>query len=84
VQNKAQPEASIAKGYIYDETIGFVIEYMQEFKHVQHHIWDPYEEGVCGEVLEGAGIKFILPKECHDLAHQYVLTNVTCLAPWVR
>jgi len=84
VQNKAQPEASIAKGYIYDETIGFVIEYMQEFKHVQHHIWVPYEEGVCGEVLEGAGIKFILPKECHDLAHQYVLTNATCLAPWVR
>ncbi len=85
VRNKARPEASMAEGYIYDETIGFVTEYMQEFKHVRRRIWDAYEEeGVCGEVLEGAGIKFILPKECHDLAHQYVLTNTSCLAPWVR
>ncbi|CAM6039743.1 unnamed protein product [Sphagnum compactum] len=53
VQNKARPEASMAEGYIYDETIGFVIEYMQEFKHVRRRIWDAYEEeGVCGEVLE--------------------------------
>jgi hypothetical protein len=85
VQNKARPEASMAEGYIYDKTIGFVTEYMQEFKHVRRRIWDAYEEeGVCGEVLEGARIKFILPKKCHDLAHQYVLTNTSCLAPWVR
>jgi len=75
----------MAEGYIYDETIGFVPEYMREFKHVRCHIWDAYEEeGVCGEVLKGARIKFILPKECHDLAHQYVLTNTSCLAPQVR
>jgi hypothetical protein len=36
---------------------------MQEFKHVRRRIWDAYEEErVCGEVLEGARIKFILPK----------------------
>jgi len=85
VQNKVRPEASMAKGYIYDETIGFVTKYMQEFKHVRCRIWDTYEkEGVCGEMLEGAGIKFIVPKEYHDLAHQYVLTNTSCLATWVR
>jgi hypothetical protein len=32
VRNKVRPKASMAKGYIYDETIGFVTEYMQEFK----------------------------------------------------
>jgi hypothetical protein len=74
----------MAEGYIYDETIGFVTEYMQEFKHVRCRLWEAYEEeGVCGEVLKGAGIKFILPKECHDLAHIDVLTNTSCLAPWV-
>ncbi len=85
VRNKARPEALMAEGYIYDETIRFVTEYMQKFKHVRCCIWDPYEEKkVYGEVLEGAGIKFILPKECHDLAHQYVLTNTPCFAPWVK
>jgi hypothetical protein len=67
VQNKARLEASIVEGYIYDKTIGFVTKYMQEFKHVQHCIWDAYEEEkVCGEMLKGVGIKFILPKECHE------------------
>jgi hypothetical protein len=28
VQNKARLEASMAEGYIYDKTIGFVTEYM--------------------------------------------------------
>jgi hypothetical protein len=28
-------EASMAKGYIYDKTIGFVAKYMHEFKHVR-------------------------------------------------
>jgi hypothetical protein len=38
VRNKARHEASMAEGYIYDETIRFVIEYMQEFKHVRCRI----------------------------------------------
>jgi hypothetical protein len=32
VRNKARPEASMAEGYIYDKTIGFITEYMQELK----------------------------------------------------
>jgi hypothetical protein len=75
----------MAEGYLYDETIGFVTEYMQDFSDVRHRIWDAdEEEGVCSEVLEGAGIKFILDSGCWDLAHQYVLTNASCMAPWVR
>jgi hypothetical protein len=30
--------------YIYDETIGFVIKYMEEFKHVRFQIWDENEK----------------------------------------
>ncbi len=35
VRNRALPEACMAEGYLYDETIGFVTEYMQDFSHVR-------------------------------------------------
>jgi hypothetical protein len=74
----------MVEGYLYDKTIGFVTKYMQDFSHVQHWIWDAYkEEGVCNEVLEGEGIKFILDSGCQGLAHQYVFTNASYIAPWV-
>jgi len=51
----------LAKGYVYDEMIGFFVEYMHEFRHVRSWIWDPdEEEGVCDEVLEGAVTQFHL------------------------
>jgi hypothetical protein len=74
-----QSHMSMAEGYIYDETISFVIEYMHEFKHVGGKIWDvKEEEDACGEVLEGVATKFIIDPNARDLAHQYVMTNVAC------
>jgi len=85
VRNRSRPEASMAKGYFLDETIGFVTEYLQDFRHVRRRIWDAYEEeGVYGEVVEGATTKLTLDPIAQDVAHQYVITNVACLAPWVR
>jgi hypothetical protein len=70
---------------ILDETIGFVTEYLQDFRHVRHRIWDAdEEEGVYGEVVEGAATKLTLDPVTRDVAHQYVITNVACLASWVR
>jgi hypothetical protein len=42
------------------------------------------EEGVCGEVLEGAStqIGFIVTQQ--NMAHNYVLNNTNIMAPWVR
>jgi hypothetical protein len=55
------------------------------FTQVRRRVWDAdEEEGVYGEVLEGSGSKFHLLPSAQDLAHQYVLTNAACLAPWVR
>jgi hypothetical protein len=34
VCNRSRPKASMAKGYILDETIRFVTEYLQDFHHV--------------------------------------------------
>jgi hypothetical protein len=75
----------MALGYVLDETLGFVTEYMQMFTHVRHRVWDANEEvGMYGEVLEGSGSKFCLLPLAQDLAHHYVLTNAACLTPWVR
>jgi hypothetical protein len=52
VQNMAWPEASMAEGYVKDECIGFVTEYLQRFDVVHRQVWDADEE--YGEV-EGIG-----------------------------
>jgi hypothetical protein len=61
VRNRSRPEASMAEGYILDETIGFVTEYLQDFCHVRRRTWDANEEEwVYGEVVEGAATKLTL------------------------
>jgi len=55
------PEASMATGYLMDETLGLITEYMDQFQPSNRRIWDlDEEEGVCGEVLEGASIRIEL------------------------
>ncbi len=61
VRNMAQPEASMAIGYLMDETLGLIIEYMDQFQPSKRRIWDSdEEESVCGEVLEGASTQIEL------------------------
>jgi hypothetical protein len=51
----------MAEGYVLDETMGFVIEYLQEFQHVSRRIWDVEEEGgMVGMVLKGVVEKIVL------------------------
>jgi hypothetical protein len=53
VCNRSRLEVSMVEGYILDEIIGFVTEYLQDLCHVQHKILDVDEkERVCGEVVE--------------------------------
>ena len=59
VRNMARPEASMAEGYVKDECLGFITEYMQRFEVVDRRVWDADEEyGDAEEVLEGAGTSF--------------------------
>jgi hypothetical protein len=56
-QNMAQLEASGGMGYLMDETLGLITEYIQQFQLVNSQIWDFDEkEGIIEEVLEGATI----------------------------
>ncbi len=84
IRNMARPEDSMAKGYIQDECLGFVTEYLQRFETIQRCIWDADEEkGDVGEVLEGTSTKFFMSSSLCDVAHQYVLANISIMMPWM-
>ncbi len=81
----AWPERSMAKGYELEETLGFVTKYLQEFEYVSRRVWDAKEkEGVFGKVLEGAPIKIVFNPILRELAHEYVLTNIKIMGPWIH
>ncbi len=70
------------EGYIWDEWLGFIIEYWQRFEIMKWPIWN-VDEGNVGEVLEGAGTKFFMSPGLHDVTHQYVLINTPIMMPWM-
>jgi hypothetical protein len=84
VRNMARPKASMVEGYLKDKCIGFVTEYRQRFDVVQQRVWDADEEyGDAKEVLEGAGRPYVMTPALQDLGHQYTLTNVAIMQPWL-
>ncbi len=78
----AQLEGSMVKGYMLEETLGFVIEYLHEFEHVSKRVQD-VKEGVSREVLEGFPTKVVFNSIFQDLTHEYVLTDTTIMGPWI-
>jgi hypothetical protein len=83
VRSMARPEASMAEGYLKEECIGFVMEYLQRFDVVHRRVWDVDEEyGDVEEVLEGAGKPHVMSPALRDLAHQYALANMAIMQPW--
>jgi len=83
VSNMAQPKASMATKYLMDETLGLITEYMDQFQPSKRRIWDSDEEGVCGEVLEGASTRIELTVTQRNMAHNYVFNNTNIMTPWV-
>jgi hypothetical protein len=82
VRNMARPEASMVEGYLKDECLGFVTEYLQRFDVVYRRVWDAEEEyGDVEEVLEGARKPYLMTTELRDVVHQYVLHNISVMQP---
>jgi hypothetical protein len=80
LRNMARPEASMAKGYVKDKYIGFITEYLQRFDAMQRQVWDAEEEYKdAKEALEGAGKQYVMTAAVQDVAHRYVLTNVSVM-----
>jgi hypothetical protein len=75
VRNMARPEAYMAEGYVKDECLGSITEYLRRFEIVDRRVWDAdqeYEDAE--EVLEGVGSSYLMT--LREFAHQYVLTNI--------
>ena len=85
VKNCARPEASIARGYLLDETMGFITSYMDGFDVVKRWVWeaDP-EDSDEYELVEGASTNILLLKQILKAAHMYVLRNNTLMVPYYR
>ena len=85
VKNRARPEASIAHGYLLDETMGFATSYMHGFDVVRRRVWDADPED-CEEfeVLEGGYVDVTLSRSERDALHMFVLRNNTLTAPYYR
>ena len=85
VRNKARPEASMAEGYLLDESLGFLSEYMSDAKGTENRTWDLEEDpGVGGIVLEGAGKEVTLEWSDMMAMHHYILENEEQVQPWYR
>ena len=67
IRNMARPKACMAEGYLKDECIGFITEYLQRFEPTQRRVWDGDEEfGNAEEVLQGAGKPYLI-RNCETL-----------------
>ena len=85
VKNRARPEASIAHGYLLDETMGFVTSYMHGYDVVRRRVWDADpEDSAEFEVLEGAPTEVTLSRAERDAAHRYILRNSTLTAAYYK
>jgi hypothetical protein len=74
---------NMAEGYLKEDCIGFVTEYLQRFDVVHRRVWDIDEEyGDAEEVLEGAGKPYMMSPALRDLAHQYALAYMAIMQPW--
>ncbi len=70
----------MAEGYLKDECIGFVTEYLQRFEHSHRRVWDEDKEyGDAEEVLQGGGKEFVMTPAMRDVAHEYVLSNASVM-----
>lgn len=85
MKNTARPEASIAHGYLVDECLGFITEYMHGFKPVSRRVWDEdAEDGDEYEKTEGGDSTLALTPAMRTTAHEYMLRNNTLMAPLYR
>jgi hypothetical protein len=79
VRNKAQPEASMAKGYVAEEALGFCTEYLNLQQYTKRHIWEAEEEeSQRASVVEGGGRVYNISEAELERAHTYVIEHHGC------
>ena len=85
VKNKAKPEGSMAYGYLREESIGFMNEYLSEYTATRKRAWDDEEEPTMNdEILEGVKRDRLMTPEFQKLIHNFVLDNTEHMEPYRR
>ena len=85
VRNKAQPEASMAKGYVAEEALGFCTEYLNLHQYTKRHIWEAKEEeSLKASVVEGGGRVFNISEAELDRVHTYIIQHHGCTEDFRR
>jgi hypothetical protein len=85
VRNRSKPEGSMAMGYTWDASLGFITEYLDLYPHTRRRMWDPNEEEmVAGEVLQGAARTKTLTTVEQNAIHDYVLHNSEATQELIR
>ena len=76
IKNKARPEGSMANGYLREESIGFLNEYLAEYTPTTKRAWDEIEEPTMNdEILEGTKRDRPMSPDFLKLIHGFLLDN---------
>lgn len=85
VKNKAKPEGSMAYGYMREESIGFLNEYLSQYTPTTKRAWDDKEEpAMYDEILEGSPHDQKMSAQFQRLIHEFVLHNTEHMEPYRR
>jgi len=85
VKNKCKPEGSMAYGFMREESIGFMSEYLSEYNATTKRAWDDDEEpAMYDEILEGAKRDRVMTEEFSKLIHGFVLDNMAHMETYRR
>ena len=76
VRSKEHPEASMANGYVVEDTLGLCMEYLNVQANMKRHVWETEEEqGLKATVVEGRGRVHNMPRLELCRAHKYVILH---------
>lgn len=85
IKNKARPEGSMACGYLREESIGFLNDYISEYTSTTKRAWDADEEpAMYDEILEGGKHERPMSMQFRKLIHGFVLDNTKHMKPYQR
>ena len=74
VKYRAMPKASIAHGYLMEETMEFVTSYLKNYRVMTRQVWDANSKDFDNyKILQGAGKEYRLTLAERMEGHKYVV-----------
>lgn len=85
VRQRARPEGSMAEGYIVQESLYYVTEYLLTIDPHAPRLWsDADDEKVSGEVLQGMGKETQLTMDIREKINTFILYNSESMEKWLE